>query len=158
MLSREELARQLAQKLFMGNSISLLWKRFYLVSSACQPFLDGPFPIFSGYIPRKAKNITDCNFNYLQHSQLHEKHMYPAHLPPSCRQKEEKKNPRYVTRFPAFELQWCICNTASWLQAALQGHKQMAWYYSPDLGLPSVNRAVNHSRKKKIKKNQRLEV
>lgn len=60
MLSREELAKQLAQKLFTGNRISLFQKRFYLVSSACQPFLEGPFPVFSGYIPRKAKNIADC--------------------------------------------------------------------------------------------------
>lgn len=62
--------------------------------------------------------------------------------------KQNKKDPRYAARFPACELQWCICNTASGLQAALQGHKQMAWYYSPDLGLPSVNRVINHCCKK----------
>lgn len=60
---------------------------------------------------------------------------------------KKNRNPRSATRFPACELQWCICNTASWLQAALQGHKQMAWYYSPDLGLPSGKRVVNHCHK-----------
>ena len=75
--------------------------------------------------------------------------LHICHYPPGKRWKKKKKcDPRYATRFPACELQWCICNSASQLQGALQGHKQMAWYYSPDLGLPSVNRAVNHCRKK----------
>lgn len=62
--------------------------------------------------------------------------------------KNKTTDPIYATRYPACEFHWCIWNTGSQLQAAPQRHKQMAWYYSPDLGLPSVNRVVNHCHKK----------
>lgn len=99
---------------------------------------------------KKAKNITEHNFNYLQHSQSHKTHMCVQHICHHPAGKQKKKDPRHTTRFSGSELQWCICKAASRLQAALQGHKQMAWYYSPDLGLPNGNRAVNHH----LKKNQ----
>lgn len=115
---------------------------FYIVSSAYQLLLEGPFPIFFRLYRNKSQKFCRLwNFNYLQHTQLQKK-MCILHI---CHHSAGKrKNPRYATRFPAFELQWCIWNTTSWLQAALQGHKQMVWYYSPDLGLPSVNRVLIH--------------
>lgn len=142
MIPREELARQLAQHF---SSLKIIQSCFY-----CMPaFPWRPLPHFLSYETRKKqKNITDHHFNYLQHSQSHKTHMCVRHIchhPPG---KQKKKDPRYATRFSAHELQWCICKAASWLQTALQGHKQMAWYYSPDLGLPSGNRAVNHCLRK----------
>lgn len=129
---------------------AFLFSKNYFICFYCMPvFPQRPLPHFLSYVTRKkAKNITDHNFSYLQHSKSHKTHV--SDTPATILQANKKKgsNTRYPTRFSACELQWCICNAASRLQAALQGHKQMAWYYSPDLGLPSGNRAVNHHLKK----------
>lgn len=143
MLSREELAFQHCLKTIWWKwHFSSLKSRHFILFLVYTSFsLKVPSLFFSGYTGRKAKNFADCGIstiysipNYRKKCTLHICHHSAG----------KRKNPRYATRFPAFELQWCIWNTTSQLQAALQGHKQMVWYYSPDLGLPSVNRVVNH--------------
>lgn len=150
-VTKRRISKTISSKTLYGKAYFSLKKDFisFLVHASLSSKAPSPF---SQAIYQEKPKISQTVISTIYSIVNHKNHVYPAHLPPPCRQKKKKKrrkDPRYATRLPACELQWCICNTALQLQAGLQGQKQMAWEYSPDLGLPSVNRVVNHCHKKK---------
>lgn len=93
---------------YLMEMASLFSKKqtFYIVSSAYQLLLECPFPIFFRLYRKKSQKFCRLwNFNYLQHTQLQKKKNHKCILHICHHSAGKRKNPRYATRFPAFELQ-----------------------------------------------------